>query len=78
VKNFDQFYAYLLEIVLCFVVIIIIIIIGSATHEECFPPSEVSPTFPDSWLLPASSLFPASFHPYSFHLSNCARSSDLS
>ena len=63
---------------ICFVVIIIIII-GSTTHEECCPLQKFLPLFPIhgccppapySWLLPASSLFPASLHLYSFNFSN--------
>jgi hypothetical protein len=40
--------------------IIIIIIIGAKTHKESWPPSEVSSTLLDSWLLSTSSSIPAS------------------
>jgi hypothetical protein len=43
---------------------IIIIIIGTTTRKESWPPSEVSSTHLDSWLLPTSSLIPASLHPF--------------
>jgi hypothetical protein len=36
--------------------VIIIIIIGTTTHKESWPPSEVSSTLLDSWLLPTNFL----------------------
>jgi hypothetical protein len=44
--------------------IIIIIIIGTATHRDSWPPSEVFSILHDSWLLPTYSLFSASLRPF--------------
>jgi hypothetical protein len=45
-------------------IIVIIIIIGTTTHKESWPPSEVFSTILDSWLLPTNSLIPASLRPF--------------
>jgi hypothetical protein len=55
-----------------------IIIIGTTTHQESWPPSEVSSTLLDSWLLLTNSLIPASLRPFPLHLSICTWSSHFS
>jgi hypothetical protein len=54
---------------LIIIIIIIIIIIGTTTHKESWPPSEVSSTLLDSWLLPTNSLIPASLRHFPLHIS---------